>query len=293
MKFLDILIVFVILQNATANEEIKRLLPDISDHEALSIIQGPAFYAGSDLFTMIDGGAEVYLEYGFEVAANAAYLLDNDIRIEFQLYQMKDAGAAFGIFSSSRSKSDSIIYKEPELKLINDYYTMFQKGKYFGVLSWNGSNAKTNTIINDIRESVLRKIQTAEPLPDLVKKYIDAGRSVNNLKYIRGTIALSGSYFFSQQDIFNIDEALCIEDDNKKLIVFEYKDTTITGNTFSQVKSGLSGSSRIHDYKENEDVISYIDRKNRIVRIEKLKTSLTALIIEGESDTEDKPSTNF
>ena len=64
-------------------------------------------YEGKGLYGYIDGGAELYLEYGFrklvvqEVVAHAH-------RVTIEIYQMKSPQAAFGIFSISRYRCTSV-----------------------------------------------------------------------------------------------------------------------------------------------------------------------------------------
>lgn len=58
-------------------------------------------FTESSLYGYIDGGAELYLEYGFDTLVVTDLVAGgNDIRVE--VYRMEDADAAFGIFSVSR-----------------------------------------------------------------------------------------------------------------------------------------------------------------------------------------------
>jgi hypothetical protein len=57
-------------------------------------------YAGDDLFTYINGGAEIYHEYGFEQLTVQRYQRGDD-RVSVEVYTME--GDAFGIYSFVRS----------------------------------------------------------------------------------------------------------------------------------------------------------------------------------------------
>lgn len=57
-------------------------------------------YAGDDLFTYINGGAEIYHEYGFEALSVKRYRRGDD-RVSVEVYTMD--GDAFGIYSFVRS----------------------------------------------------------------------------------------------------------------------------------------------------------------------------------------------
>lgn len=63
-------------------------------------------YTGASLFGYMDGGAELYLEYGFSGAwVNEMQWKGNQYNIE--IYRMKSPEAAFGIFSISRFRCKS------------------------------------------------------------------------------------------------------------------------------------------------------------------------------------------
>jgi hypothetical protein len=58
-------------------------------------------FTGSSLYGYIDGGAELFLEYGFNVAAVMEIEYSGG-RYKTEIYEMSDPEAAFGIFSVSK-----------------------------------------------------------------------------------------------------------------------------------------------------------------------------------------------
>ena len=59
----------------------------------------PQTYEGDDLFTFINGGADIYHEYGFKKVIYNEYKDDNDHSINVEIYEMTNAASAFGIYS--------------------------------------------------------------------------------------------------------------------------------------------------------------------------------------------------
>src|SRR5665811_1546039 len=60
--------------------------------------EGTRSFSETSLYGYIDGGAELYLEYGFDtLVVTEVTALSKDIKVE--VYRMTDAEAAFGIFS--------------------------------------------------------------------------------------------------------------------------------------------------------------------------------------------------
>ena len=78
--------------------------PTADEAPAIKIIQ-EKYYDGNALWGHIDGGADLYLEYGFDKLLFQEIELNN-IRFRIEYYRMKDPAAAFGIFSVSKFKCD-------------------------------------------------------------------------------------------------------------------------------------------------------------------------------------------
>jgi hypothetical protein len=67
----------------------------------------PKIYSGTSLFGYIDGGAELYLEYGFLMASVTEISYMNGI-FKIEIYKMNGAEEAFGIFSVSKYRCRSV-----------------------------------------------------------------------------------------------------------------------------------------------------------------------------------------
>lgn len=56
-------------------------------------------YEGEALFSLIDGGAPLYFEYGFTVVRSGRYRGTNGGTVAAEVYEMSAAGGAFGLYS--------------------------------------------------------------------------------------------------------------------------------------------------------------------------------------------------
>lgn len=275
-KMFTAILVFCSLYFAKA--DILSFLPDTSEFNGLTILKSPVIYNGNDLYTLIDGGADLYMEYGFIKAVDAAYLLNGTSRIDIQIYEMTDAGAAYGIYTNSRSESDTLTLNNP-LAFIKSQYAMFCKDRYFGVISLTDNSDEWSTsFLTDLVEKIASKIENNKPFPELVGKLLKAGFSYNQLKYIRGKLALSSSYFFSNNDIFNISEAVSVNTETSQIIVFSYANKDTSSNRFESIKKEFSTSTRITGFSSTESQFRFIDRKNRNVLIAKEDKYIMAVI---------------
>jgi len=112
---------------------------------ALSGVQGieeahNRTYTDASLYGYINGGAELYLEYGFDTLTVTELVCDGrDIKIE--TYRMKDPEAAFGIFSVSRFRCNGGA-RLTEYICRSAYQLQFAKGPYYvSIINDTGSEA--------------------------------------------------------------------------------------------------------------------------------------------------------
>jgi len=67
-------------------------------------------YDRENLYTYIDGGAELYLSYGFKKVVNRKYSNPGQPRIVLDLFDMGTSQNAFGVFAHSRETVDSTFF---------------------------------------------------------------------------------------------------------------------------------------------------------------------------------------
>ena len=113
-------------------------------------------FTAESLYGYMDGGAELYLEYGFDTLVVTEVVSGGkDIKIEF--YCMSDAEAAFGIFSVSRFRCNG----GPRLtdhQCRSAYQLQFCKGRYYvSIINDTGTDAEQKTA-NEIAANLIRNI---------------------------------------------------------------------------------------------------------------------------------------
>lgn len=272
------IIFFAGIQDIRAQDELVSLLPDTSEYENLNSLQKPAVFEGFDLFTMIDGGAEVYFEYGFDKALSMAYLADSTERIEIQVYKMNDVAAAYGILSHTRVKSDRVKASGGTLLISNDYYQMFQRDRYFVVISWSNPSEKMAHLGNRIALEIAGHISDPGELPEDIRVLLEQGYAHQQIKFVRGTIGLSSVYFFSHKDIFAVEEAIVTENETETKIIFCYKDPQKATTLFPGIRAEFEDSTRVTGFIDEAESIRFTDRKGRQVKISKEEDHLKILI---------------
>lgn len=96
-------------------------------------------FTETSLYGYINGGAELYLEYGFDTLLVTELVIEgSDIKAE--VYRMKDPEAAFGIFSVSRFRCNGGA-KLTEHLCRSAYQLQFCKGPYYvSIINDTGSD---------------------------------------------------------------------------------------------------------------------------------------------------------
>ncbi len=146
-------------------------------------------YEGKDLFLLIDGGAELFFEYGFIRAVASEYFRGGDTGATTELYEMESATAAYGLFSSFTSGTGTVVPIGQEA-VMGDGYCVFWKGPYVGMLTMASVDSSTNAILLDLATELEKSIHRTGPLPPLCTLLRNQGVEARTMVFVRGKLAL-------------------------------------------------------------------------------------------------------
>jgi len=113
---------------------------------------------GDDLFLLIDGGAEVYLEHGFREALFQAYRSDDGKSINLEIYKMVSPEAAHGIYTFKTGNDGSPIDVGQEGRL-DSYYLNFRRGNFLVTIIGLDTDIGTLAGIEKIARAVDSRLQ--------------------------------------------------------------------------------------------------------------------------------------
>ncbi len=123
----------------------------------------PRNFTGSSLFGYINGGAELYLEYGFSGAVITEIAM-TDGKYKTEIYKMNGPEEAFGIFSVSKFRCTAMP-GVAEYSCQTKYQLQYCKGPYY-ISIINGSGTKSDSI-NMLRLGRIIAGKISEPGIDL------------------------------------------------------------------------------------------------------------------------------
>jgi hypothetical protein len=212
----------------------------------------PQQYTGDDLYLYINGGAEIYHEYGFEQVIVQDYSNKQGKSISLELFEMSGPESAFGMYafkSSSLGKELSI----GDGAALEDYYLNFWKGKYLITLTGFDADEETVLGLKQIAESMDAKIKSTASAPKLVKMLPEEGLIKPGIKYFKGPLALMNSFkFFSEENIPLREGVRGDYAAGHSVFIFKYESIDEGLINFGEVKEKFISDSAYQGFKERK-----------------------------------------
>ncbi len=153
----------------------------------LKILQ-QKYFDGNALWGHINGGADLYLEYGFDKLLFQEIELNNyKLRVEY--YRMNEAAAAFGIFSVSHFKCD-LDDTLTKFICITKYQVQAALGRFYISIANDKGTTEAQKLTIDLFDKILKK--SNEPLFQLHDSFFENNNSklLENIKLFRGALGL-------------------------------------------------------------------------------------------------------
>ncbi|MGB7297020.1 MAG: DUF6599 family protein [Candidatus Aminicenantales bacterium] len=167
----------------------------------------PEVYKRDSLYGYINGGAEIFLQYGFEELSvarfigNTAPVVEKEITLE--IYRMASPADAFGIFSLKREGNERT---SPEIEAVH-WLSASQAGLVKGdfYINITGMNA-TEEEIEAFTAAASTKIGSASALPPELSLLPSGGRIQESERYVRGRLAAEGESLLLDREFWGFGE---------------------------------------------------------------------------------------
>jgi hypothetical protein len=177
----------------------------------------PEVYEGEDLFIYINGGAEIYHEYGFQRVQVQEYVQGNR-SITLEIFEMDDDASAFGLYTFKRGNKGVPLDLGNEGRL-EGYYINFWKGNRQVTLTGHDEDPLTVRGLKTLGVSAAAGIAGPGVVPPLVAAL--PGDGLLSLKYLKGPLGLMNC----RADLFDAPEAVVGDyADGARIIVYAYPD---------------------------------------------------------------------
>lgn len=149
---------------------------------------GTRSFSESSLYGYIDGGAELYLEYGFDtLVVTEVKTKEKEIKVE--VYRMKDAEAAFGIFSVSRFRCNGGA-KLTDYYCRSAYQLQLCKGPYYISIINNDGTKEEQAASDEIARALLSAIVAPSFDPNQFSPEEVSAETMKSAVLVRGSLGV-------------------------------------------------------------------------------------------------------
>jgi len=181
---------FVMISQAIAADKV-----ELNDNEFPGLkVTETKIYDGGSLWGYMDGGADLYLEYGFQKLTSQTVTCD-DVSFQVDIFEMNNPLSAFGIYSVNRFRckegSDTLVSND----CLNAYQYQIVAGKhYINIVNQVGSSKaiETSLQIGRLFEQKL-KGQPEVAFPNEIKKNLTGNNRIK-LKLMVGRLGVQNGY---------------------------------------------------------------------------------------------------
>ena len=285
MNRLKVIVALCILSLPTLAQRssIESLLP--ADTSGWHPAEAPRSFKGNELFNMIDGGAALYQEYGFDQAISGKYEDQQGRTVDVEVYAMSDVPAACGIFSITAAAGDGKLALGDDGEL-GEYFLVFRKGRYVVTVSGQNSEGRTMAGVKLLGRAIEAKIDSGSQTPEFIKQVTPLVDKRSRPVYLRGVIAVGNFYLFAPQNVFNVREGVTGERDSTRFFVFLYPSAGECARTFRAAGEVLRVDAKFSDFASRADHFSAVDRDRNLIQASSVGRAIVIVIGHNNSSNQ-------
>jgi hypothetical protein len=257
-----------------------KLLPPDDFQRGWAKAGPPRVFTSADLYGHIDGGAEVFLEIGFEQLTVQRYRSGAG-ELTVELYRMTDPTAARGIYLARRGAET----RDPALRerhTVNPQQLLLQRHRYYVIVSNVSDATVTPPLLAKAAADVASRLPADVPVPalELLPK---AGLVPGSERLFRGPVGLQEIYTLGDGDILQLGGRVTAASGAYRdaalgphtRVVVEYPTEAAASSAFTHVRTNLDAylkpltatAARLvfQDYEKRFGVVSITGRRLTIV----------------------------
>lgn len=283
LLFVMITVQFISLVSAeitTGDKNILSLLPTTTDLPKWQPVGEPEHVVGDDLFQLINGGAEIYHEYGFKQAVTLGFKNSNKKSFNLEIYEMENPEASYGVFTFKTGPQGKDIPIGSD-GILEDYYLNFWKGNFVVTVIGFDSEEETMTGILAAAKKVAEKIKFKHKKPGLIHKLpVDLKTKLKpkSLKYLRGNLALFNQYEFDTANIFGVREGIWAEYEEFHLLLLNYQEEKECQKWLKNAQAGFKDNRRFKNFSPSKDGFTALDGKSQQVSVHAFKNYIYVIL---------------
>lgn len=164
-----------------------------------------SLYDADNLYTYINGGAELYISYKFINLISQPYVNVEDDEIKIDIFDMGSPQNAYGIFSHSREAIDDFVSSNIESEYAGGLLT-FWKGRYYvSILAYPETESR-KLVVQQLARKIAAHIQEEDVKPRIVGLLPADKLQPYSVRYFRHYTWMNMYHFFANKNLLNIDD---------------------------------------------------------------------------------------
>jgi hypothetical protein len=256
--------------NLKGPDSLEKYLPDSASISPMKVDGKPKIFKGKELYDYIDGGAEIFYEYGFAQAIGQRYA-GGDKSITVDIYEMDSPKAAFGIFSVQRD-SDMPALAAGDDGTAADTMVAFYQERFYVVITANKPAPGTKQALVQIARAVSQKINKSSQLPKLIKMLPTSNLVPRSKGYASGLLGLNTQFYLGDSNLLGINGRTveCVfarykfKDNQAHLLVIRYPDSAAANAALHAAQEAFAKKYKAVTLK---DISAFSDKKNLFYRL--------------------------
>lgn len=238
-------------------------------------------YHEDDLFDYIDGGAELFLSFGFNKVFNRIYSRPGQPDIYVDIFEMTSSYNAYGVFTLSTENPGEEFGQGSQ-------YTqgaiLFWKEKYFVSIITSPETPEAKEAIFEIASVIDKAIPVNGKLPSVLNYLPKENLDRSSIRYFRHHHWQNSQLYLAYENIFNIDQTVhCVsakydyEDNKVVLMLFDYTDAQTAQDGYNKF---------INDYIPGLAGKQFVQREDATYTGAKLYGKLLSMVFKAKSNRE-------
>ncbi|PKN64295.1 MAG: hypothetical protein CVU57_15455 [Deltaproteobacteria bacterium HGW-Deltaproteobacteria-15] len=164
-------------------ESLLALLPKKEEIPEIKESSVPEFYGPQNLFDYINGEAETYLDYGFNLLLTREYLDKEGSIITIEIYRMKSPLHGFGIYAAERTPDDKVVDIGTQ-GIQGGNIVAFWKGGYYCKILFHRMSPGLDSVLLKTARLIAGKIEGDYSLPELFSVFPEKHRVKGSERFI-------------------------------------------------------------------------------------------------------------
>jgi hypothetical protein len=161
-----------------------------------------ARYSRDTLYDYIDGGAELYLSYGFKGVINRTYVKPNQPDMVVDIFDMDTSQNAYGVFSHSMETVETTFGQGSQA---SEGLVLFWKGQYCISIMAYPETPESKKALFDLAKKIDGAIAEEGPLPALLNLLPQRALVKESIRSFHHHTWLNSHYFVADRNILFID----------------------------------------------------------------------------------------